>query len=45
MMEKFEESTKPTFKNENEATFIKFGGWRDQDAAFNIRNGQLTLDG
>ncbi|KIP03242.1 hypothetical protein PHLGIDRAFT_130274 [Phlebiopsis gigantea 11061_1 CR5-6] len=45
MMLKFEESTKPTFKDDSEQTFIKFGGWRNQDASVNIRNGQLTLEG
>lgn len=45
MMENFEKSTKPTFKDGTDRSFIKFGRLRDHDPAVDIRSGQLTLDG
>ncbi|KIP02816.1 hypothetical protein PHLGIDRAFT_122128 [Phlebiopsis gigantea 11061_1 CR5-6] len=45
MMENFERSTKPTFKDPGDRSFIKFGSMRDKDPDVNIRSGQLTLEG
>ena len=45
MMENFERSTKPTFKDPADRSFIKFGSMRDKDPDVNIRSGQLTLEG
>ena len=45
MMENFEKSTKPTFKDDTDRLFVKFGGMRDRDPAVDIRSGQLILHG
>ncbi|GJE90679.1 HSP70 family protein [Phanerochaete sordida] len=45
MMESFEKSTKPTFKDPADRSFIKFGSMRDRDPDVGIRSGQLTLEG
>ncbi|GJE96029.1 heat shock protein 70 family protein [Phanerochaete sordida] len=45
MMENFEASTKPTFKEGTEKSFIKFGSRADNDLAVGIRSGQMVLDG
>lgn len=45
MMESFETSTKPTFRDERERSYIKFGSMRDNDRDFGIRRGQLSLEG
>ena len=45
MIESFESSTKPTFRNENERSCIKFGLSRDNDRNFGIRSGQLFIEG
>ena len=45
MIDSFEKSTKPTFKDPSDRSFIKFGSMRDRDPDFGIRSGQLTLEG
>ncbi|GJE96026.1 heat shock protein 70 family protein [Phanerochaete sordida] len=45
MMESFEKSAKPTFKDPSDKSFIKFGTSRDKDLSVGIRSGQLALDG
>ncbi|EKM51021.1 uncharacterized protein PHACADRAFT_212923 [Phanerochaete carnosa HHB-10118-sp] len=45
MLDSFEKSTKPTFKDPADRSFIKFGSIRDRDPAVGIRNGQLPLEG
>ena len=45
MMDSFERSTKPTFKDPADRSFIKFGSIRDRDPAVGIRSGQLSLEG
>jgi hypothetical protein len=45
MIEWFDRSSKPTFKDEQTKSFIKFGSIRDQDPQFGIRSGQLVLSG
>lgn len=45
MIEQFEKSTKPTFKDPMDRSFIKFGSMRDKDPDFGIRSGQLVLEG
>lgn len=44
-MENFEASTKPTFKEGTDKSFIKFGCRTDNDLAVGIRSGQMVLDG
>ena len=44
-MEDFERCAKPLFKDPTEQYFIKFGSVRDMDPEFNIRSGQLILEG
>lgn len=41
----FETTTKHTFGGTEEAQFIKFGSFRDNEEEFNIRYGQLRLTG
>lgn len=41
----FDDSSKLTFRNIDEPSFIKFGSVRDKDFALGIRSGQLRLDG
>ena len=41
----FDKTTKPRFKSASEPQYIKFGSTRDNDPQFNIRFGQLKLDG
>jgi Zn-finger domain-containing protein len=41
----FDKTTKPRFRDAREAQYIKFGSTRDNDAAHNIRFGQLKLFG
>ncbi|KAJ3549688.1 hypothetical protein NMY22_g781 [Coprinellus aureogranulatus] len=41
----FDKSTKICFNNDQEPQYIKFGGMRDNDAACNIRFGQLKIAG
>ncbi|PSR75177.1 hypothetical protein PHLCEN_2v9267 [Hermanssonia centrifuga] len=45
MLESFEKSAKPTFKDVMDRSFIKFGSVRDRDPDVGIRSGQLTIDG
>ena len=45
MLDHFEKSTKPTFKDPQEKSFIKFGSMRDKDPTVGIRGGQLQLSG
>ena len=41
----FDNTTKPRFRDTNAVQFVKFGSARDNDAAANIRSGQLRLQG
>lgn len=45
MLERFDKSTKPTFKDTKEKAYIHFGSLRDRDVEVGIRSGQLILDG
>ncbi|KAI0824346.1 hypothetical protein BC628DRAFT_1322650 [Trametes gibbosa] len=45
MLEHFDKSTKPVFKDATEPSYIKFGSMRCNDHSVNIRRGQLTLSG
>ena len=45
MLEFFDKSTKPVFRDENEASYIKFGSKKDNDVNVNVRSGQLMLTG
>ena len=45
MLDSFERSTKPTFKDPADRSYIKFGSMRDRDDAVGIRSGQLALEG
>ncbi|KAG1836542.1 hypothetical protein DFJ58DRAFT_669610 [Suillus subalutaceus] len=45
MTDIFDMSTKLRFRNPEESSFIKFGTIRDKDPQFDIRNGQLKLNG
>ncbi|KAH9933533.1 hypothetical protein B0H21DRAFT_699461 [Amylocystis lapponica] len=41
----FDKTTKHTFKNPHEASYIKFGSIRDSDPDYGIKNGRLILPG
>ncbi|TFK78163.1 hypothetical protein K466DRAFT_438595, partial [Polyporus arcularius HHB13444] len=45
MLESFDKSTKPVFKDEKEPSYIKFGAMSCNDAKVNIKRGQLMLSG
>ncbi|KAI0690376.1 hypothetical protein BC835DRAFT_1417868 [Cytidiella melzeri] len=45
MLDHFEKSVKPTFKDPLMRSWIKFGTMRDQDPPYRIKNGQLALEG
>jgi hypothetical protein len=45
MLDSFEKTAKPSFKDPLEKSFIKFGSMRDRDPDFGIKGGQLSLDG
>ncbi|KAI0338760.1 hypothetical protein BDW22DRAFT_1337232 [Trametopsis cervina] len=45
MMDSFEKSVKPTFKDPIERSFVKFGSIRDKDPDVGIRSGQLLMNG
>ena len=45
MVEHFDISTKPTFKDPAERSYVKFGSMRDKDPAVGIKGGQLQLSG
>ena len=45
MLEYFDKSTKPIFRDEKESSYIKFGSMGCNDAKVKIRRGQLMLSG
>ncbi|CAA7263111.1 unnamed protein product [Cyclocybe aegerita] len=45
IVECFDDTTKIRFKSDTKPQYIKFGSTRDNDATYNIRFGQLKLDG
>ncbi|KZT05487.1 uncharacterized protein LAESUDRAFT_727131 [Laetiporus sulphureus 93-53] len=45
MLEYFENSTKPTFRDSTKASYIRFGGPRDTDEQCGIKRGTLSLSG
>jgi len=45
MTECFDKSTKLTFRNSEEPSYIRFGTARDRDFPFDIRSGQMKLPG
>lgn len=45
MMEYFDATTKPTFRDPATKAYIRFGGPRDTDANYGILRGVLTLPG
>ena len=45
MMEYFDGTTKPTFRDPSTKAYIRFGGPRDTDANYGIKRGVLTLPG
>ncbi|KAI1793699.1 hypothetical protein LXA43DRAFT_1121934 [Ganoderma leucocontextum] len=45
MVDRFDQFTKPVFKDERESSYIKFGTMKDNDPAVNISRGQLKLSG
>jgi len=45
MTQCFDKTTKLSFRNSNEPSYIKFGTGRDRDPSVGIRSGQLRLPG
>lgn len=45
MLEYFDKSTKPIFKDATEQSYIKFGSMSCNDPKVKIRRGQLLLSG
>ena len=45
MLDHFDKSVKPTFKDSAERSFIKFGSMRDRDPLVGIRSGQMVVEG
>ena len=45
MMDYFDKSTKPIFKDDKESSYIKFGSMGCNDPKVKIRRGQLMLSG
>ncbi|KAG1810862.1 uncharacterized protein BJ212DRAFT_1376413 [Suillus subaureus] len=45
MTDIFDKTTKFRFRNPEESSYIRFGTLRDKDTQFNIRSGQLKLNG
>lgn len=45
MMDSFERSAKPTFKDSSVPSYLKFGSMRDRDPGVGIRSGQLSVNG
>ncbi|EKM51025.1 uncharacterized protein PHACADRAFT_128701 [Phanerochaete carnosa HHB-10118-sp] len=45
MLDTFEKTAKPNFKDSAEESFVKFGSIRDRDPGVGIKNGQLSLEG
>ena len=43
--EKFDDGVKKVFSNNQAAQYVKFGTLRDNDPAYGIRTGRLTLTG
>ena len=45
MLDHFDGSAKPIFKDPAERSFIKFGSMRDKDPSVGIRGGQIVVEG
>ena len=45
MLEQFEKSAKPTFKDATDRSFMRFGSTRDKDLDYGIRGGQIAMEG
>ncbi|KAL4244993.1 hypothetical protein ABKN59_002858 [Abortiporus biennis] len=45
MLENFDQSTKITFRDPTDRSYIKFGSMKDRDLKVGIRSGQLAVDG
>lgn len=45
MLEYFQTSTKPIFKDDKETSYIRFGSMSCNDRAVGIRRGQLAVEG
>ncbi|KAG7093473.1 hypothetical protein E1B28_007149 [Marasmius oreades] len=45
IIDEFDKKAKLRFKSPNQATYIKFGSFRDNDPSLNIRSGQMALPG
>ena len=45
MLDYFDKSTKPIFKNADEPSYVKFAPVKVSDPKVNIRRGQLMLTG
>ena len=45
MLDYFDQSTKPVFKDEKDSSYIKFGSMSCNDPSAKIRRGTLTLSG
>lgn len=45
IVECFDKTTKPRFRASDTTQYIKFGSARDNDLDYNIRLGQLRLEG
>ena len=45
MIDYFDKSTKPVFKDDKESSYIKFGSMSCNDPQVKIRRGQLMLSG
>lgn len=45
MTEKFDKTTKLSFRDPSDPQYVKFGTARDRDPSLGIRAGQLKLDG
>lgn len=45
MLDYFEKTTKPSFKDPAEKAFVKFGGFSDRDPKVGVKNGQFSVEG
>ena len=45
MLDAFDKTAKPTFKDSAEKSFVKFGSLRYKDPNCGIKNGQFALEG
>ncbi|EKM53451.1 uncharacterized protein PHACADRAFT_148058 [Phanerochaete carnosa HHB-10118-sp] len=45
MIDSFETIAKPTFRSDQDRSWIRFGSTRDKDPEFGIKSGQLVLEG